>query len=130
MAGLAALLWPAGALAEDSGWSLGVYGGPYYDTEPAGFLNGRAGYKDQYLLALTASKTLWRSESLPLALEIDGRGSQWLSFLMLELDFAPPQEKSWEVFVRLHHRCAIYDRLNDYGANGEDFVALGWRSRF
>jgi hypothetical protein len=63
MAGLAALLWPAGALAEDSGWSLGVYGGPYYDTE-------------------------------------------------------------------LHHRCAIYDRLNDYGANGEDFVALGWRSRF
>ncbi|RFO94746.1 hypothetical protein DIC66_21970 [Rhodoferax lacus] len=187
MACMAALLWPASAWAQDSGWSLGVYGGPYYDTEPAGFLNGRAGYKDQYLLALTASKTLWKSESWPLALELDGmvgqqwgqaslqevalvpvlrwsgfpwnehlqtavragpiglsyttaisplergpdgRGSQWLSFLMLEVAVAPPQEKSWEVFVRLHHRCTIYDRLNDYGANGEDFVALGWRRKF
>ena len=49
---------------------------------------------------------------------------------MLELAVAPPQERSWEVFVRLHHRCTIYDTLNNYGANGEDFVALGWRRKF
>jgi hypothetical protein len=181
------VLLPAAAWCQPGGWSLGVYGGPYYDSEPAGFVNGRAGFKEQYLLALTASKTLWRSESLPLALELDGmlgqqwgqvslqevalvpvlrwsgfpwnkhlqtalrvgpigvsyttevsplergpdgRGSQWLSFLMLELAFAPPQEKNWEVFVRLHHRCAIYDRLNNYGANGEDFATVGWRRHF
>lgn len=168
-------------------WSLGVYGGPYYDSEPGGFLGGRAAYKSQYLLAVTGSKTLWRSATLPLALELDamlgqqwgqaslqevalvpvlrwsgfpwsqqlqtavrvgpigvsytsavsplergteGRGSQWLSFLVLELALAPPREKSWEVFVRLHHRCAIYDTLNTFGANGEDFVALGYRHKF
>jgi hypothetical protein len=186
LACLIALL-PLGAWCEARGWSLGVYGGPYYDTEPAGFLNGRAGFKEQYLLALTASKTLWRSESLPLELELDGmlghqwgqaslqevalvpvlrwsgfpwnqqlqtalrvgpvglsyttevsplergpdgRGAQWLSHLLLELAFAPPQEKSWEVFVRLHHRCAIYDTLNNFAANGEDFFAIGYRLKF
>jgi len=30
----------------------------------------------------------------------------------------------------LHHRCTIYDLMNNYGANGEDFFALGWRRRF
>ncbi len=55
-----------------------MYGGQNYDTEPAGFLNGRAGFKDQYLLALTASKTLWRSDSLPLDMELGGMlGQQW-----------------------------------------------------
>jgi hypothetical protein len=34
------------------------------------------------------------------------------------------------VFVRLHHRCAVYDLLNNYGANGEDFLAFGYRYRF
>lgn len=183
----AALLLPASARCEAPDWSLGVYGGPYYDTEPAGFLNGRANFKDQYLLALTGSKTLWRSATLPMALELDGmlgqqfgqaslfevavapvlrwsgfpwsqylqtslrvgplglsytsevsplergpdgRGSQWLNFLMLELALAPPQQKDWEVFVRLHHRCTIYDLINTYGANGEDFLGFGYRRRF
>jgi hypothetical protein len=32
--------------------------------------------------------------------------------------------------MRLHHRCAVYDRINDYGANGEDYFSLGYRHRF
>lgn len=181
------LLLAAGARSEPHDWSLGVYGGIYHDTEPAGALTGRAHYQDQYLLALTASKTLWRSESLPLALELDGmlgqqggratlteaalapvlrwsgfpwnqtlqtdlrlgplglsytsevsplergpqgQGSQWLNFLMLELALSKPQQRDWEVFMRLHHRCAVYDLINNYGANGEDFLAFGYRRKF
>ncbi len=30
--------------------------------------------------------------------------------------------------MRLHHRCAIYDTLNNYGAHGEDFFAMGYRT--
>ncbi|NBW24459.1 MAG: hypothetical protein EBR89_03295 [Betaproteobacteria bacterium] len=175
------------AMAKDPEWSMGVYGGPYYDTMPAGFLAGDAHFKDQYLLALTASKTLWRSASLPLALEIDGmvgqqfgqaavtevavapvlrwsgfpwnhvlqtdlrlgplgisytpsvsplerdnagRGSQFLNFLMIETAFSKPGNKHHEVFLRLHHRCTIYDLINDYGANGEDFFGIGYRRYF
>jgi hypothetical protein len=175
------------AAAEHREWSLGVYGGPYYDTMPAGFLVGDAHFKDQYLLAFTASKTLWRSPTLPLSLEIDGmvglqfgqatvtevavapvlrwsgfpwnhvlqtdlrlgplglsytpyvsplergsdgRGSQFLNFLMIETAFSRPGDKQHEVFLRLHHRCTIYDLLNDYGANGEDFFGIGYRRYF
>ena len=177
----------AGAYAKEAEWSLGVYGGPYYDTMPAGFLAGDAHFKDQYLLAFTASKTLWRSPTLPLALEMDGmvgqqfgqaavseiavapvvrwsgfpwnhmvqtdlrlgplglsytpdvsplerdsagRGSQFLNFLMIETAFSQPGNKRDEVFLRLHHRCTIYDLLNDYGANGEDFFGIGYRRYF
>jgi hypothetical protein len=175
------------AQAEDEGWSLGLYVGKYYDSEPAGFTQGRANYLNQHLLALTASKTVWRSESLPLSLEIDamlgqqfgldslteiavapvlrwssfpwnhvlqtdlrlaplglsytskvsslelgtdGKGSRMLNLLLIEVAFSRPQDNSGEVFVRLHHRCAIYDLLNNYGANGEDFLAFGYRHRF
>jgi hypothetical protein len=175
------------AAAEDREWSLGVYGGPYYDTMPAGFLVGDAHFKDQYLIALTSSKTLWRSPTLPLSLEIDGmvglqfgqatvtevavapvlrwsgfpwnhvlqtdlrlgplglsytpyvsplergsdgRGSQFLNFLMIETAFSQPGNKHDELFLRLHHRCTIYDLLNDYGANGEDFFGIGYRRYF
>ena len=34
------------------------------------------------------------------------------------------------LLVRLHHRCAVYDLLNNYGANGEDFLSFGYRVRF
>jgi hypothetical protein len=180
-------LLACGACAKEPEWSLGVYGGPYYDTMPAGFLTGDAHFKDQYLLALTSSKTLWRSASLPLALEIDGmvglqlgqatvtevavapvlrwsgfpwnhvlqtdvrlgplglsytpyvsplerdsagRGSQFLNFLMIETAFSQPGNKHDEVFLRLHHRCTIYDLMNNYGANGEDFFGIGYRRYF
>jgi hypothetical protein len=183
----ACLLSSTRAQSVPSDWSIGVYGGRYYDTEPAGFSQGNANYQDQYLLALTATKTLWRSPTLPLSLELDGmlgqqwglanlqevavapvlrwsrfpwndtiqtdlrlgplgvsyttavgplernstgQGSQWLNFLMIELAFSRPQQPAEEVFVRLHHRCAIYDLVNNYGANGEDFLAFGYRHRF
>jgi len=33
-------------------------------------------------------------------------------------------------YLRLHHRCTIYDLINDYGANGEDFFGIGYRRYF
>ena len=173
--------------AQASGWSLGVYGGQYYDTEPGGFMQGNANFQNQYILALNMTKTVWRSQSLPLSLEVDGmlgqqfgqatlnevavapvlrwsgfpwnhllqtdlrvgpvgisyttdvgpfergtegRGSRWLNFLLLELAVSRPQDKSREVFVRLHHRCTVYDLINTYGANGEDFLVFGYRKHF
>lgn len=178
---------PQQALSAESRWSLGGYGGKFYDTEPAGLTQGKASFLNQHMVAITASKTLWRSRTLPMSLEIDGmlgqqfgidslteiavapvmrwsgfpwndllqtdlrlgplglsytskvsslergpdgQGSQTLNFLMLELAFSRPQDTSREVFVRLHHRCAVYDLLNNYGANGEDFLSFGYRVRF
>ena len=183
----AALVLPTSVRAEDKGWSLGAYAGQYHDTEPAGALTGRTHFLEQYLLALTVSKTVWRAQSSPFALELDGmvgvqagisdvqelaiapalrwsgfpgrdvlrtdlrfaplglsyttavsplergragQGSQWLNWLFIEAAFSRPQTPSDEYFVRLHHRCAIYDLLNDYWANGEDFLAFGFRRRF
>lgn len=60
----------------------------------------------------------------------EGKGSQWLSYLLLEVAVSSPQTPSSELFLRLHHRCTIYGLLNDYGANGQDFVVLGFRRRF
>ena len=187
LCGLAWAVAAAFARADEGDLGLGVYGGPYYDTMPAGFLHGDAHFKDQYMLAITASKTLWRAESLPLSLEIDGmvgqqfgqaavfevavapvvrwggfpwnsvlqtdvrlgplgisytpsvsplerdsggRGSQFLNFLMMETAFSQPGDRRHEVFLRLHHRCTIYDLINDYGANGEDFFGIGYRRYF
>jgi hypothetical protein len=181
------LLHPVKAVAAEPDWSVGVYGGKYHDTDPGSFLQGRANFLNHHVLALTASKTVWRSQTWPLSLEIDGmigqqfgvatlteiaiapvlrwsgfvwndvlqtdlragpfgvsytsaisplergpdgNGSRVLNFLMLELAFSRPQMKSQEVFVRLHHRCTIYDLLNNYGANGEDFFTVGYRVRF
>jgi hypothetical protein len=36
------LLIPKNASSEEAEWSIGVYGGQYYDTEPAGFTQGKA----------------------------------------------------------------------------------------
>ena len=181
------LLFPMLAPAQSQDWSVGAYAGKYYDTEPAGFVQGRAGFVEQHLYALTASKTVWRSATLPLSLELDGmvglqngvaslgeiaiapavrwagfpwnetvhtsvsfaplgisyttavsplergqdgKGSQTLNWLFLEVALSSPRDKSTEFFARLHHRCAVYDLLNNYGANGEDFFTLGLRRRF
>jgi hypothetical protein len=183
----ACLILPASAWCETRDWSIGVYGGQYYDSEPAGIIKGNGNFVNQYIIALTASKTIWRSADFPLALEIDGmighqfgvatlqeiaiapvlrwsgfpwsdalptsfrfgpvgysyttivspleqnangEGSRTLNFLMAELTFSLPESRSDEVFVRLHHRCAAYDILNNYGANGQDFLALGYRRFF
>nr|WP_315464734.1 hypothetical protein [uncultured Rhodoferax sp.] len=66
----------------------------------------------------------------PLETGPDGRGSRTLNFLFVEAAFSRPQSKDSEVFIRLHHRCAIYDLLNNYGANGEDFLSFGFRRKF
>ena len=187
-AALMALLLPSlPAHANAPDWSVGVYGGQYHDTEPAGFLTGRSQFQNQYLFALTASTTVWRSPDWPLAVEVDGmvgqqwgqaslsevavapvlrvhgwpggkpwpfdlrlapfgvsytssvsplergpsgQGSQTLNFLMIEATWSPKSSPRHEWFARLHHRCTIYDLMNNYGANGEDFFALGWRRRF
>jgi len=183
----ALFLLSTSALSEESGWGIGGYSGQYYDTEPAGFTQGRATYLNQYIVAITASKTFWRANAVPFSLEIDGmlgqqfgtaaitevafapvlrwgwfpwnsllhtdfragplgvsyttaisplergrdgNGARLLNFLMLELDFSLPEERSKEVFMRLHHRCTIYDRINNYGANGEDFLVFGYRRYF
>lgn len=182
-----ALALPLGLHAAEGDWSIGAYAGKYYDTEPAGFTQGRANFLEHYLVAVTAKKTLWQSATLPLSLELDGmlglqngvatlgevavapalrwsgfpwnetvrtsfsaapfgvsyttsvsplelgkdgKGSRILNWLFLELALSRPQDKSSEVFMRLHHRCAVYDLLNNYGANGEDFFAVGVRRRF
>lgn len=183
----ALMLMPASAACEEREWSVGAYAGQYYDTEPAGFSQGKANFLEQYIVAVTASKTMWRAESLPFALELDGmlglqyglatiqevavapvarwsgfpwnrylqtdvrfgpvgasytsavspiergpggHGSHILNFLLIELDFSLPDIKSKEVFLRLHHRCSLYDVLNNYGANGEDFFAVGYRQYY
>lgn len=180
-------LLPLSLSAQALDWSVGSYVGRYHDLEPAGFIQGRANFVDQYMVALTASKTLWRSTSMPLSLEIDamlgqqsgvaplaeiavapalrwtgfpwnkhlhtsvafaplgisyttqvsplergrdGLGSQGLNWLFLEVALSRPSDPATEFFMRLHHRCTIYDLLNNYGANGEDFFALGFRRRF
>lgn len=181
------LTLPSSAFSKESGWGIGWYAGRYYDTEPAGFTQGNATYLEHYLIAVTATKTLWRTDAIPLSLEIDGMlgqqfgraaitevsfapvlrwgwfpwnsllhtdfragplgvsyttaisplergpsgdGSRLLNFLMLELDFSLPEMRSKEVFMRLHHRCSMYDRINTYGANGEDFLVFGYRRYF
>lgn len=181
------LMIPANAFCDDSDWSIGGYAGQYYDSEPAGIVNGHADFLNQYIVALTANRTVWSTQALPLSLEVDGmigyqfglaslgeiaiapvfrwssfpwkdtlqtdfrvgplgisyttslsplergtndRGSQTLNFFLVELAFSLPQKKSEEVFLRLHHRCSLYDVLNNYGANGEDFLAVGFRQHY
>jgi len=175
------------ALAQPHRWSVGAYAGKYYDTEPAGFTQGRASFLDQYLAALTASREVWRADKWPVSIELDamagyqsgvatlaevavapavrwsgfpwsdvlrtdlrlaplgisytsvvsplergadGQGSRMLNFLFIELALSRPDVPTHEVFARLHHRCAIYGLLNTFGANGEDFFALGYRMKF
>lgn len=181
------LLIPATVVCDERDWSIGGYAGKYYDTEPAGVPKGNADFLNHYMLAFTAYTTLWRAESWPFALELDGMvghqfglatldeiavapvarwsgfpwndylhtsvrfgpvgvsyttdispmergpngdGSHTLNFLLIELTFALPEHKTDETFLRLHHRCTIYDLLNNFGANGEDFLALGYRWRY
>ena len=182
-----ALHTPRSAHSEIAPWRVGIYAGSYYDTDPGELIGGNARFVDQYLLALNANKTVWQSDSWPLALEIDGmlgqqtgqgvlqeiglapllrwnrfpwdqtvgtalrfapfgisytttigpmergptgQGSQTLNLMLLELAFSAPGKPSDDYFVRLHHRCNIYNVLNNYGANGEDFLVFGYRRAF
>ena len=65
---LASLLaLPLAEAAEKLDSSFGVYAGQYYDSDPASFSQGRANYLNQYLVALTGSKTVWRASSWPVS---------------------------------------------------------------
>jgi hypothetical protein len=87
---VAFLSFPMSAFSEEKGVSIGGYGGQYYDTEPAGFTQGKASYLNQYIVALTASKTIWQAEAIPLSLEIDGViGQQFGSAFITEVAIAP-----------------------------------------
>jgi len=78
------------AWASDSGWSMGLYAGKYHNQEPASFLVGRSEFKDHYLLAVTASKRLWRAQNWPLELELDAMlGQQWGQATLSEVAVAP-----------------------------------------
>ncbi len=72
----------------------------------------------------------YTTEVGPLERSPSGRGSRSLNWLFIELAFSKTDNKSQEMFFRLHHRCAVYDLLNNYGANGEDFFAVGFRRNF
>jgi hypothetical protein len=72
----------------------------------------------------------YTTEVGPLERGSNGQGSRWLNFLMIEAAFSRPRVPSEEFFVRLHHRCAVYDLINNYGANGEDFLTFGYRHHF
>ena len=109
-AALMALLLPSlPAHANAPDWSVGVYGGQYHDTEPAGFLTGRSQFQNQYLFALTASTTVWRSPDWPVAVELDGMvGQQWGQASLSEVAVAPvlrvhgwPGGKPWPFDLRL-----------------------------
>ena len=62
---------PISGHAQDDVWKWGVYDSKYYDTEPGGFINGRADFKEQYLLAVTATKPAWTSKNRPISIEWD-----------------------------------------------------------
>ncbi len=49
----------------------------------------------------------------PLERGRDGLGARTLNWLFLELAFSRPGDKSNEFFMRLHHRCTVYDLIND-----------------
>jgi hypothetical protein len=101
------------AIAPVLRWS----GFPWNDVLPTSFRVGPLGYSHTTTVS-------------PLEKSTSGEGARNLNFLMMELTFSRPQSRAHEVFVRLHHRCTIYDLLNNYGANGQDFLAIGYRRFF
>ncbi|MDL2330346.1 hypothetical protein LJC71_11515, partial [Desulfosarcina sp. OttesenSCG-928-A07] len=71
-------------------------------------------------LSITSSKS---------KLEKDGDGENLLYYVFFEVALSPPHSKENEFFVRLHHRCAFFDTIND-DINGEDFLLFGFRRNF
>ena len=87
---LVSLSLPATANCNELDWSVGGYGGMYFDTEPGSFADSKTNYLNQYLVAITASKSIWRADKLPLSLEIDGMlGYQFGLTSLYELAVAP-----------------------------------------
>lgn len=86
----ASLILPNQAYSSAADWRIGGYGGRHYDTEPAGILEGNARFKNQSMLALTVSKSIWQAENIGLSLEIDGMlGHQFGIATLQEIGLAP-----------------------------------------
>lgn len=104
------LLWPIQAHCSGTGWSIGSFGGRYYDTEPAGILEGNARFAKQSIVALTASKSIWKADSVGLSLEIDGMiGHQWGVATLQEIGLIPVlrwQDFPWEETLKTNFRFA------------------------
>ncbi len=58
-----------------------------------------------------------------------GNTSSFLYYLMVEFAFKMPNEPSWSVFTRIHHRSGIFGLIDDvYG--GSNALAIGLRYSF
>jgi hypothetical protein len=54
---------------------------------------------------------------------------QFLGYVMLELEFAPPGDSPWSGFVRLHHRSDAFGTFHNK-RGGSNFITLGTRYQF
>jgi len=55
--------------------------------------------------------------------------SNFLNYLMFELEVAPPDAEHWSGFMRIHHRSGVFSLYNDV-SNGSNFLVWGLRYRF
>ena len=59
----------------------------------------------------------------------EGQTQSFLSYLMLELEFALPEAQHWSVITRVHHRSGAFGLFNGV-TGGSNAVAFGVRYRF
>lgn len=59
----------------------------------------------------------------------DDQTQSFLSYLMLELDFALPKSQHWSLFTRIHHRSGAFGLFNGV-TGGSNALAFGVRYRF
>jgi hypothetical protein len=84
------LMLPGLSWATAKDWGIGFYTGQYYDSEPGFIIQGQGNYLNQYMVALTMSKRVWRAKEWPLSMEIDGMvGHQFGPATLQEFAIAP-----------------------------------------
>ena len=59
----------------------------------------------------------------------NGKSSQWLYYLLIEIAFGLCAADKWDLFVRVHHRSGIYGLIHDVDS-GSNFIGCGLRRRF
>ncbi len=64
--------FPVYARTVDAEWSLGLYGGMFYNTSPIQlFMLEKPQFRKHYILATNGTRTLWQSESWPVSVVMD-----------------------------------------------------------
>ena len=59
--------------AENYNWGIGAFGGKFYNSSPEDFLTFKdSKFLDHYILGITADRTVWRAQSYPLSVQIEG----------------------------------------------------------